>query len=363
MAHVSELALAVMAVVCVLSWLVVWSRRKTPWRGYAVLMAALAIPAVAGAGIDALSYARPLWAMWDMSGEYRVIGAKLIKDVGIYLYVDTMEVEPRSVSLPWNKDQAKKLQDLMDEPANGGQFMMQYEFSWDRNQPQFHPLPQPPILPEKERPPAVPRFETRFQMKSNYAQIMDWVFLSEGGYAERDSEPGGAVNMGITFAAYREWWEREKHVQVLPMPTWNDLKTLTRTEAEHIYQTWFFDPLHFGQLPAGVDYAFVDFAVNSGVGGAIRAVQRFMRFPVTGKIDTNGRDAGFFWALRSRPPFQVVEDICAARLILMVSSRKWERFKKNWTSRIALVKQRAEKMIDKADVVDVKAREWPDGSV
>ena len=36
-------------------------------------------------------------------------------------------------------------------------------------------------------------------MKSNYDIVMDHVFVSEGGYAERDSEPGGAVNMGISF--------------------------------------------------------------------------------------------------------------------------------------------------------------------
>jgi lysozyme family protein len=182
-------------------------------------------------------------------------------------------------------------------------------------------------------------------MKSNYDIIMDHVFVSEGGYAERDSEPGGAVNMGISFAAYRDWWAREK----MPgSPTWEHLKGLTRDRAEHIYKTWFFDPVHFGQLPAGVDYAMVDFAVNSGVGGAIRAVQRYMKFPVTGRIDTNKTDAAFFWALRSRPARQVIDDICEARLLLMVSSRKWERFKNNWTKRLALVKQRADRMAEAA---------------
>jgi len=158
--HVSGLALTVLAIVCVLAWVTVWSRRQTRWRGAAVLVAVLAVPLTAAAGIEALSYARPLWAMWDMSGQYRVLQGKLVKDVAIYLYADMADLgEPRSVVLPWSTETAKELQDLMDEPATGGQFLMEYEFSWDRNTPQFHPLPQPPMLPEKQPEPQAPRFE------------------------------------------------------------------------------------------------------------------------------------------------------------------------------------------------------------
>jgi lysozyme family protein len=171
---------------------------------------------------------------------------------------------------------------------------------------------------------------------------MDHVFVSEGGYAERDSEPGGAVNMGISFRAFEEWWDDTgRDLALERRPQWSDLKRLSRDEAEEIYRHYYFDPLRFGQLPAGVDYAFVDFAINSGVGGAIRAVQRLMRFPVTGKIDTNDRDGPFFWALRSRDPQRVIDDICEARLLLMMSSRKWPRFAGNWSRRLKLVKERA----------------------
>jgi lysozyme family protein len=171
---------------------------------------------------------------------------------------------------------------------------------------------------------------------------MDWVFLHEGGYAERDSEPGGAVNMGISFTAYQDWWE-----QVGPgvgnsiLPTYEDLKGLSREDAERIYTHFYFGKIRFDQLPAGVDYALVDFAVNSGVGGALRSVQRRLRFVETGTMKTNVKDAPFFWALRNRPPKEVIDAIQEARLRVMQSSRKWERFKGNWTNRLAVVKTRA----------------------
>src|SRR5262245_6930564 len=122
-------------------------------------------------------------------------------------------------------------------------------------------------------------------MQADFTSVMDLVFVSEGGYAERDSEPGGAVNMGISFAMFKDWWAHEKKPG---SPTFADLKALTREDAEAIYRSHYFDPIRFGQLPAGVDYALVDFAVNSGVGGACRSVQREMRFkPTPGGIDTN----------------------------------------------------------------------------
>lgn len=173
-------------------------------------------------------------------------------------------------------------------------------------------------------------------MKNNYAQVMDWIFVSEGGYAERDSEPGGAVNMGISFTAFKEWWTKNKKPG---KPSFEHLKALTRDEAETIYKDWFFKPLSFEVMPSGVDYALVDFAVNSGVGGSIRAVRRQLGFPASSKVD-----ASLSWRLRSYQPDRLIDEICDARLELMKGSKKWERFKENWTNRVNKVRARAHAM-------------------
>ena len=80
-----------------------------------------------------------------------------------------------------------------------------------------------------------------------------------------------------------------------------------------------------------------------------------MKFPVTGTIDTNRNDGPFFWALRSRDPKQVIDDICEARLILMMSSRKWPRFQGNWTRRLRLVKERCYAMAGIGEPVEAIA--------
>ena len=187
-------------------------------------------------------------------------------------------------------------------------------------------------------------------MKSNIDQVMDWVFVHEGGYAERDSEPGGAVNMGISFTAYKDAWHQRNRAGE---PTFADLKAMQRgnlddendLDAEDIYAMWFFKPIDFNVLPSGVDYALLDFAVNSGIGGSLRAIQKKWNFPVTGKMD-----AKLLWALKARDSKTVIGDICDARLHLMQGSKKWETFKSNWTRRLDKVRARCLAMAEK-DIV------------
>jgi hypothetical protein len=166
MTHISALALAVFALFCLLAFIAIWSRRQTRWRFVAVMVALLSIPAVAAAGLEALSWPRPLWAMWELRGQdIRVLGAKLVKDVAIYLYLEIGEATPRSVALAWDTEQAKQIQKLMDDSnakGESGEFMMKFkfEFSWEkRDPPQFYELPQPDFMPPKIPQPEAPKFE------------------------------------------------------------------------------------------------------------------------------------------------------------------------------------------------------------
>jgi lysozyme family protein len=186
-------------------------------------------------------------------------------------------------------------------------------------------------------------------MKSNLELIMDWVFVHEGGYAERPEEPGGAVNMGISFTAYKDAWKRLKKPGE---PTWADLKAMPRgnldddrpMDAEDIYAFSFFAPIFFDALPSGVDYAMHDLAVNSGVGGAIRALRRKWKME---PIKSGKMDAKLLWALKSRDSIKVIDDICDARLDLMMGAKNWTKFKDNWTRRVDKVRTRAKKMARK----------------
>ena len=105
--------------------------------------------------------------------------------------------------------------------------------------------------------------------RSRFDICLDEVLRQEGGYVDHPADPGGATNMGIThktLARWRKvspWWK-------LPKAEIRDLK---RAEARDIYRRLYWLPLHAEEMPAGLDLAMFDFAVNSGPSRATKALQ------------------------------------------------------------------------------------------
>src|SRR3990167_9002013 len=128
------------------AWLAIWSRRATPARHVSMGVLLLGLTAIAVVAVEAMGFPKPLAWAWQMNGEARVIGFKLVQDEAIYLYVDHGAGAPRSYSMPWSNSTASKLQELFDKGENG-EFMLKFEPSWERRDPpEFYPLPQP-IIP------------------------------------------------------------------------------------------------------------------------------------------------------------------------------------------------------------------------
>jgi hypothetical protein len=135
------------------AWLAIWARRRTKARHAAMVVLVVGLASLAAAAVETAGFPKPLRWAWELSGEARVLGVKLVQDVGIYLYVDIGTGAPRSYSLPWSNEAASRIQGLMDGNENG-EFMMKFEWSWDMNEPQFYELPQPIIpLPKQQLAP------------------------------------------------------------------------------------------------------------------------------------------------------------------------------------------------------------------
>ena len=96
--------------------------------------------------------------------------------------------------------------------------------------------------------------------------IQKFVLASEGGYVDHPKDPGGATNMGITFAVLQAW--RKKKI------TKADVKALTKDEALAIYKANYWDVMQCSRLPLGLDYMVMDYGVNSGPGRSIKDLQR-----------------------------------------------------------------------------------------
>lgn len=182
-------------------------------------------------------------------------------------------------------------------------------------------------------------------MKENLARVLEWVFKDEGGYAEREEEGGGAVNMGITYSVFKAW--RLLHGK--PEPTWEDLKNMPKAEATEIYHEQYLEDIHFDDLPAGVDYAVYDASVNGGVTGSIKILQEALGLVVDGHYGLVTR-----WAVNHRDVPTLINRLCDERLETYQTFKTWNTIANPkaakekqvtwgtiWSNRIAVVRKRA----------------------
>jgi lysozyme family protein len=153
--------------------------------------------------------------------------------------------------------------------------------------------------------------------------------VHEGGYVNHPSDPGGPTNFGITLATYR--------ASVKPDATAADIQAMPLAHAKSIYRQKYAAPIRFDDLPAGVDYAVFDYAVNSGVGRAGKVLRRVLRMPdntsaITSEVIERAR------AIDSR---QLVAAICDERIAFLKSLRTWPTFGAGWGRRVADVRRGA----------------------
>ena len=156
------LGIGIVSLFAIVAWLAIWSRRDTWGRHAAIGLFGLGLPLIATAIIQSLGHHRPLGLAWELSaGSHRVLATKMVQDRAIYLYMDAGREEPWPLKLPWDNASANRIQKLQEEAAGdaNGQFMLRYEPSLDIHELQFHPLPQPQMLPPKPQQPPAPHLE------------------------------------------------------------------------------------------------------------------------------------------------------------------------------------------------------------
>ena len=138
-------------------------------------------------------------------------------------------------------------------------------------------------------------------MEANFQRAIRAVLKSEGGYVDDPRDRGGATNMGITFATLRDW--RGKPI------TKADVQNLTEAEAVRIYKAKYWDRINGDNLPYGVDFAVLDFAVNSGVSRAAIYLQEIVGVAPDGKIGPITLEAVAQW-----DSVKLIEKLCAKRM-------------------------------------------------
>ena len=151
----------------------------------------------------------------------------------------------------------------------------------------------------------------------------------EGGYVDHARDPGGCTNRGITRLTL-EGWRRE------PV-TCADVRALTETEARAIYRAHYWNAVRGDDLPAGIDLAVFDAAVNSGRRRSVLWLQDALGVLQDGAIGPVTLGA----ARACNDHEALVIRLCARRLRFLRSLDSWPSFGRGWERRVAQVQRRA----------------------
>ena len=147
-----------------------------------------------------------------------------------------------------------------------------------------------------------------------FDQCFDKLIAHEGGYVNDPKDNGGETNWGISKRAYPQV----------------DIKNLTRDAAKELYKRDYWDRAQCDRLPPTLAYLLFDAAVNSGIGQAIRFLQRAIGTADDGVLGP--------LTLAAVQRFDA-ESLCARfigqRLDFMTRLSTFDYFGKGWARRLA----------------------------
>jgi len=178
--------------------------------------------------------------------------------------------------------------------------------------------------------------------KATFAKAMPHVFTEEGGYVDNPKDPGGATNLGITISTLSAWEGRNV--------TKDEVKALTKAKATTIYHANFWNKIDGDALPAGVDYAVLDFAINSGPARAVKFLQRIVGVAQDGVIG-----AKTLAAVQKMSADRIINALSDDRAAWLKTLGTFKDFGKGWLARVSRVRNRALAFTRNSDVATSSA--------
>lgn len=168
-------------------------------------------------------------------------------------------------------------------------------------------------------------------MKQNFDSALEAVLHHEGGFVNHPADPGGMTNLGVTKKVWEEWVGHEVDEK--------QMRALTPEIVGPMYKAKYWDKVKGDDLPAGVDYAVFDAAVNSGPGRAAKWLQSCVGVEPDGGIGPKT-----LAAVAAFDPAELVEDYAKRRLSFLMDLPHWNTFGKGWGRRVAAVQTTAASM-------------------
>lgn len=149
----------------------------------------------------------------------------------------------------------------------------------------------------------------------NFQYALIQLLKDEGGYTNNPADPGGPTNFGITLVDYRKY--------INSAGTADDVRKMNISDAKAIYKAKYWNLMDCDNLPSGVDYCVLDYAVNSGPGRP-RAVLNANK----GVTD----------------PVKLINIMCDERMAFLRRLVTFPTFGRGWTRRVTGVRANSIKL-------------------
>ncbi len=147
-----------------------------------------------------------------------------------------------------------------------------------------------------------------------FEQAFDKLIGHEGGYVNDPRDPGGETKFGISKRSY-------PHLNIA---------ALTLEQAKEIYRLDYWDRARCSELPPDVAFQLFDTAINSGIGQAVRFLQR-----AAGVADDGQVGPLTMRAVRALDEEALAARFNGHRLDFMTRLSTWDVFGKGWARRVA----------------------------
>lgn len=168
-------------------------------------------------------------------------------------------------------------------------------------------------------------------MKQNFDECLKMLLAHEGGFVNHSQDPGGMTNLGVTKAVYETWVGHPVDEK--------KMRALTQADVAPLYRKKYWDVVRGDELQSGLDYTIFDYAVNSGNGKAIKALQRCVGVPADGGFGPKTFAA--VSQFKDHGTKQLIEEIHDERLDFLKGLKTWPVFGKGWERRVKEVKEKS----------------------
>lgn len=166
----------------------------------------------------------------------------------------------------------------------------------------------------------------------NFRPVLNALLVHEGGFVNHPRDPGGATNKGVTQQVYDDYRDDTKQPR-------QSVRHIREDEVEAIFRNGYWKKVQGDKLPAGLDYAMVDFAYNSGHSRANRYLQMIVGAAADGILGP-----ATLALVAKHHAVYLIDELCDRRQAFLENLDTFDTFGKGWTRRVKEVRAKAKEM-------------------